>query len=213
MHTLIGSCHSFIRGRLASNNIQVVQEPVHALSRWKGKKAEMILKVDFEKAYDKVDWQFLRHILNISGFRCILISLIMDIITSASLRVCWNGEALATFSPSRGLTSRPPTLPILIYLVHESIASLNFSNDCFWCLETVTSFSRRSKFVSSTRLFMERSLNILINMSRKLFEDNSQLGRWNLFSRVARFILIQTTLMAIPLYTMQTISLHVAVIN
>lgn len=104
MHTLTGSCQSsFIRGHLASDNIQVVQEAVHTLSRWKGKKAGMILKVDFEKAYDRVDWQFLRHILNISGFWCILISLIMDIITSTSLRVCWNEEALAAFSPSRGL--------------------------------------------------------------------------------------------------------------
>lgn len=44
----------------------------------------MILKVDLQKAYDRVDWTFLSRVLEVSGFNSTLRRLIMDIITSAS---------------------------------------------------------------------------------------------------------------------------------
>lgn len=94
---------SFIPGRSTIDNIIVVQELVHTLMKKKVENGGFVLKVDLEKAYDKVDWGFLREVLRATGFKSHIIHLIMDCVTSASLAVCWNREVFPTFSLSRGL--------------------------------------------------------------------------------------------------------------
>lgn len=52
---LIGPAQSsFIPGRLSIDNIVVVQEAVHSMRRKKGRKGWMLLKLDLEKAYDRI---------------------------------------------------------------------------------------------------------------------------------------------------------------
>lgn len=48
----------FIHRRHASNNIVITQEVVHSLRSRKGKKGAMVVKIDLEKAHDRVDWGF-----------------------------------------------------------------------------------------------------------------------------------------------------------
>lgn len=55
MTKLIGPAQaSFILGRLSTDNIVVVQEAVHSMRRKKGRKGWMLLKLDLEKAYDRI---------------------------------------------------------------------------------------------------------------------------------------------------------------
>lgn len=49
---------SFIPGRSTVDNVIVAQEVVHSLQRRKGCKGGFVLKVDLEKAYDRVQWSF-----------------------------------------------------------------------------------------------------------------------------------------------------------
>lgn len=59
MVKLIGPAQaSFLPGRLSTDNIIVVQEAVHSMRRKKGQKGWMLLKLDLEKAYDKIRWDF-----------------------------------------------------------------------------------------------------------------------------------------------------------
>lgn len=52
---LIGPAQSsFKPGRLSMDNIVVVQEAVHSMRRKKGRKGWMLLKLDLEKAYDRI---------------------------------------------------------------------------------------------------------------------------------------------------------------
>lgn len=50
---------SFIPGRQTSDNIVMAQELLHFIRRRKGRKGHMVVKVDLEKAYDRIDWVFL----------------------------------------------------------------------------------------------------------------------------------------------------------
>lgn len=79
------------------DNVVVAQEALHSLKKKKGSKGGFILNVDLEKAYDRIDWTFLKQVLKFTGFKEGFIDLIMDCISSTKLSVCWNGEILEPF--------------------------------------------------------------------------------------------------------------------
>lgn len=82
----------------------------------------MAYKIDLEKAYDRVDWEFLRRTLNDFGFPPIIGSLVTSCVTSASLAILWNGKKLPTFSPTRGLRQGDPLSPYLFVLCMEKLS-------------------------------------------------------------------------------------------
>lgn len=57
------------------------------MRKQKRKKGEMIIKIDLEKAYDRVDWKFLKEVVRKVGFSDPLRNVIMSCITSTSLAV------------------------------------------------------------------------------------------------------------------------------
>lgn len=86
------------------------------------KKGEMIVKIDLEKAYHRVNWKFLEEVLRKVGFSDNLRSVIMSCITSTSLVVIWNGEILDSFEPERGLRQGDSLSPYLFVLCRETLA-------------------------------------------------------------------------------------------
>lgn len=59
---------SFIPSWNIHHNIIISQEMVHAMNRMKGKKAFMSIKIDLEKAYDRLNWNFIMQCLYESKF-------------------------------------------------------------------------------------------------------------------------------------------------
>jgi hypothetical protein len=113
---------AFIPDRSSAENIILAQETLHYLHTRKGKKGYMIVKVDLEKAYDRVSWTFLRNILDIIGLSEKLANLLMYCIQSSKLSVLWNGEKLESFSPSRGIRQGDPIAPYLFVLCMEVLS-------------------------------------------------------------------------------------------
>lgn len=102
---------SFIPGRQTSDNIVILQEIIHTAKRLKGRKGIMVVKVDLEKAYDRINWNFLKHTLHLAGFPNELIKLIMSCVEVDSTEVLcrsrgilWGNLALlgCTGAPPRG---------------------------------------------------------------------------------------------------------------
>lgn len=60
----------------------------------------MVLKIDLEKAYDKISWNFLRDTLGRAGLPLKLINVIMGCVSSASFQVLWNGNMTDGFQAS-----------------------------------------------------------------------------------------------------------------
>lgn len=54
---------SFVPGRQITDNIVIMQEVIHTMKRKQGTKGIMALKIDFEKAYDRLRWSFIRDTL------------------------------------------------------------------------------------------------------------------------------------------------------
>ena len=51
---------AFIPGRGCHDNIIVVQEIIHSFKKCKSKSGFFLMKVNLEKAYDRLNWDFLR---------------------------------------------------------------------------------------------------------------------------------------------------------
>ena len=54
---------TFVTRRKGIDNTIIAQEVIHTISRKKGRVGYMAFKIDLEKAYDKLEWNFIRDML------------------------------------------------------------------------------------------------------------------------------------------------------
>jgi len=76
---ILKSQSAFLKGRNIMNGVLALHETLHETKR-KGKTG-IILKLDFEKAYDKVNWNFLFDCLRHWGFNETWCGWIKDVVT------------------------------------------------------------------------------------------------------------------------------------
>ncbi|CAA0806287.1 Unknown protein, partial [Striga hermonthica] len=123
MPRLIGPAQvSFIPGRHITDNIVIAQELIHTMRNLSGKKGYMVVKVDLEKAYDYLSWEFLESTLTLAGFPRAFVTSIMTCVTSASMQLSWNGCPSEEFTPTRGVRQGDPILSYLFFLCMERLA-------------------------------------------------------------------------------------------
>jgi hypothetical protein len=92
--------------------VVVAHEIVH-----KNRDLGVIIELDYEKAYDRVNLDFLFEILKLRGFGEIWIGWIKKIVMGGSVSVMANGEENHTFKTGKGLRQGGPCLPCyLIWL-------------------------------------------------------------------------------------------------
>lgn len=110
--------------RQIHDNIVVAQEVLHYLKIKKGKKYDLALKVDMNKAYDRVEWGFLQAVLIQLGFHKTWVEWVMECVGSVSYFLTVNGKSSKSFSPSRGLRQGDPLSPYLFLLVLDVLSRL-----------------------------------------------------------------------------------------
>lgn len=81
------------------------------MKRKQGVKGFMAIKIDFEKAYDRLKWSFIRDTLTDMNFPILMIDVIMECVTTSSMRILWNGQSTDSFKPSRGIRQGDPLSP------------------------------------------------------------------------------------------------------
>ena len=121
---LIGPLQSsFITKRGRSDNALFCQEFDNQVYKKKrGKKGFVIFKIDFEKAYGRVDWGFVKMTLQEFGFPPQIVTLIMNCTNSTKLSMKWNGEKLRSFEPNRRLRQGEPMSLYLFVLCMEKLS-------------------------------------------------------------------------------------------
>lgn len=117
---------AFIRGRHSSDNIIISQEVIHSMRQMKGRKGFMAIKIDFEKAYDRLSWGFLHETLVSIGLNYWFVDLIMACVSTSDMKILWNGEMTSSFNPSRGVRQGDPLSPYLFVLCMERLSRLIF---------------------------------------------------------------------------------------
>ncbi|WVZ54242.1 hypothetical protein U9M48_005067 [Paspalum notatum var. saurae] len=103
---------AFIPGRNILDGVVIVHEVIHHLK--KQKKAGIVLKLDFEKAYDKVDWTFLEE-MDCLGEKAV---------EGGRVSVNLNGQRGEFFRSYKGLRQGDPLSPMLFNLIGDALSEI-----------------------------------------------------------------------------------------
>jgi hypothetical protein len=113
---------AFLPGRYILEGVVILHETIHELHRKKHK--VLILKLDFEKAYDKVNWTFLQQVLRMKGFSGKWCQWIDSIVKGGSVCVKVNDEMGHYFQTKKGFRQGDPLSPILFNLIANMLTVL-----------------------------------------------------------------------------------------
>ena len=123
MPSIIDEAQSaFIEGRHLLHSALIANEVIEEAKR--SSKSCLVFKVDYEKAYDSVSWDFLLYMLRRTCFSSKWVKWIEGCMKSASISVLVNDSPTAEFLPQRGLRQGDPLAPFLFNDVVEALNGL-----------------------------------------------------------------------------------------
>ena len=115
---------AFVLGWSIHDNSVLIREVIHSLKRKKGSQGWMGLKIDLQKAYDRLNWHFLKVVLKAFGFHPQWIHWVITCCSSVNMTLLQNGAPFKSFKPKRGLRQGDPISPYLFILCMEVMSRL-----------------------------------------------------------------------------------------
>ncbi len=152
----------FMKGRYIGENIRKTIDIIEYAESHKC--AGMIFSIDFEKAFDKLEWDFILKVLKHYGFRedlCKWISLFYTEIESCIIN---NGYTSNYFKVSRGVRQGDPLSPYLFILAAEILSTAIRNDDSVKGFKINGIETKISQYADDTLIFLDGSKTSLVNV-------------------------------------------------
>jgi hypothetical protein len=158
---------AFMPGRHILEGVLVLHETIHELHH---KKLDgVLLKIDFEMAYDKVNWDFLQQAMRMKGFDPRWCRWIQEFISRGSVGIRVNDDIGHYFQTKKGLRQGDPLSLILFNIVADMLAIIiqrakeDGKVDAL-IPHLIDGGVSILQYVDDTIIFMENSLEKALNM-------------------------------------------------
>jgi len=112
----------FVRGRHSFSNIRRLLGVIHSSKLSQDPVPQVVISLDAEKAFDRIEWKYLFFVLERFGFGTSLLSLIKLLYFSPKTSVITNGVRSKFFPLSRGTRQGCPLSPLLFTLAIEPLS-------------------------------------------------------------------------------------------
>jgi hypothetical protein len=113
---------AFIKDRFIMEGIVILHETIHEIHH--KKMSRVLFKIDFEKAYDKVNWAFLYQMMQLKGFGDIFCDWVMKVVRGGRVAIRVNNEIGPYFPTFAGVRQGDPLSPLLFDVVGDGLALL-----------------------------------------------------------------------------------------
>lgn len=109
---------AFVASGSILDNIMVAIETIHHMKCIvNGKVGEVALKIDISKAYDRIDWGYLKCVMRKLGFNEVCFGWISMCVETVNYLVMMNGEEVGSVSLAEALDKKTPSLLIYLFFV------------------------------------------------------------------------------------------------
>uniref|UniRef100_A0A803PAB5 Reverse transcriptase domain-containing protein n=1 Tax=Cannabis sativa TaxID=3483 RepID=A0A803PAB5_CANSA len=115
---------TFVKGRHIIENTMIAREIVHSMNRKKGKGGFMLIELDLEKAYEKMEWEFINSVLLKLGFSSPFTMWIRACILVDEIKLLLNCSIVGKFNSEQGLRQGDPLSPSLFILAAKTLSRL-----------------------------------------------------------------------------------------
>ena len=170
-HLISNSQKGFISGRYIGECTRLVSDLIYKMN--KTKKAGIILMIDFEKAFDTLEWSFIDKTLSYFNFGTKIKKWIRIFYTDIESFIINNGHCSSRFKLSRGVRQGDPLSPYLFILAAEILTSTLCNNIDIKGISIDNTEYLISQLADDTTLFLdpdENSFKTCINIIGKFSE-------------------------------------------
>ncbi|XP_060182761.1 uncharacterized protein LOC132612660 [Lycium barbarum] len=174
----------FFKGRCIIENVLLTQEVMTDI-RLRGKPANVVLKLDMAKAYDRVSRSYLIRVLRKMGFAEIFIDMVWRLIANNWYSILLNGQAYGFFHSTRDVKQGDP-LSLALFILSAEVLSraLNslFENNEFrsYGMPKRSANLNHLAYADDTIIFSSadaRSLELIMEVLHAYEQNNSEEGR------------------------------------
>ena len=160
----------FVPGRYIGDNLRLLYDIMYYLKN--ENLPGLLVSIDFEKAFDSIDWGFMEKVLKYFGFGCDIIKWVSAFYQDIKSSIIVNGQASTSFKIERGCRQGDPISPYLFILCAEILACRIREDTDIKAIKIEENEFKISQFADDTTFLLEGDRNSF----EKLFEQLNFFG-------------------------------------